>query len=76
MHLANPPTTLAEAIEKLTELTHQLDCARHDCERARADAEAHKANSTVLNAWQHAFGTTQLSHAIARLEAAERAAKS
>lgn len=30
---------------------------------------------TVLRAWQEAFGTTQLTHALARLEAAEKKAK-
>lgn len=32
MHLANPPTTLDGAIARLTEVSHQLHCARLDNE--------------------------------------------
>jgi hypothetical protein len=42
----------------------------------RAPASSERASDIALRAWQEAFGTTQLTHAIARLEAAEKSAAS
>ncbi len=48
MHLANPPTTLAEAIERLIERTQQLEAARHDQVMTREALEACRVFVTPL----------------------------
>ncbi len=50
MHLANPPTTLAEAIEQLTERTQQLEAARHDNAMLEAELAIHRESDVEIAA--------------------------
>ncbi len=81
MHLANPPTTLEDAIAQLTERTFQLDAARQDSASHKIKALRHAlaviTSKRVLNrhpAYLAALDDLEISYfaAIERLEHGEQ----
>ncbi len=66
------PTTAEEAIEQLRKGTWVYGSDfEENCRMVLAEITRLRGQETALNAWMRAFGTTQLTHALARLEVAE-----